>query len=249
MTFVLLTLAGIVAIALITVVAIVLAARRHGPAIAAAQRDLFTQTGLRHPELPTGTIDEQVAFVPRRGSALARRLETRYVKPLADGERLDFHAVVAMEGNTRVRRQHWERTLAAPPRVHLQIADRALSSTGKAVREAVTGAARTWHARYPGPIALGDPELDARFVVFATDAEVARRCVTGPALRGHLLACAEVDVATTPTSIRFDDPADRNLRDARGPREGLDPSPRIRASIPVHLRVEQILAAVRDAVV
>lgn len=251
--FVLYVVLGVVAIAILTVVALVAAARKHGPAIAAAQREFFARTGFRHPERAAGTVEDQVSFVPRRGNALALSLETRYVRPSGAGEPLEFHATATVEGRDRVHRQTWRRALVTPPTVRLQIADRSLSSLGKAVREMVTHSSRTWSALYPGPVPVDDPAFDRRFVVYGTEPEAVRRCLAAPGLRELLLGCAEVDLVVTDREIRFADPSDQNLREARGGTtgrvaKGLNPAPSILASIPVHERITRIIDTTRDAV-
>jgi hypothetical protein len=252
MTALWITLAAIPVIMVITIVAIIVAARRHGPAIVAAQREFFIQTGFQHPERLNQPLEAQVAYVPRRGDLRTMKIETRYVRPLPTGEQILFDATATTEAGKRVHRQAWRLALRQPPTAVLQIADRHLSSTGKAVREHLTGAKRTWRAVYPGPFPTGDAELDARFHFYSPDPDTARRLLARPGLRERLLACEEVDLTVSPGEIAFADPADENMKAARGGTigrmsHGLNAAPSILASIPVHQRVTAILEEVHVA--
>jgi hypothetical protein len=252
MTALWITLAAVPVIAVITVVALVLAARKHAPEILAAQREFFTATGYQHPELPGRPVEEQIQYVPRRMDLATMAMETRYVRPIAPGEQVTFRATATTEAGKRVHRQSWRLTLAQPPTALIQIADRDLSSLGKAVREAVTRSSRTWSAVYSHPVTFGDPALDARFVAYSPNPAAAQRCLATPALRQLLLACEEVDLIVSPTEIALADPADKNLKAARGGTagrvgNGLNPAPSIRASIPVHQRMNQLLEQARAA--
>jgi len=232
----------------LALVAIILAARKHMPEILAAQRTFFEQTHYRHTDLPDRPIDEQVRHVPRSKFGV---IEQRYVKRTPDGDELRFHASTRHEPGKVIRELTWWMPLGTPARIRLQVADRGLASFGKAARELVTRTSRTWKAVYPGPIALDDTELDRRFLVYAPDADAARRCLADPRVRALLLECAEVDLIVTPEEIRFSDPSDKNMRANRDGAvkrlAAMNAAPTIRASIPVHLRIGEIIERVRTA--
>ena len=240
MSIALMIVLGFVGIFVISFVGIILLARRHVPAIMAARRAFFEQTGYRHPGLVAASIEEQVQFVPRM---TLKTREERYVRRLDSDHEVSFLSSSVREPGRIVRRLSWSVPLAHSPAVVLQIADRSLSSFGKTAREALTRSSRTWSPIYP-PVALADAELDARFVAFGPDPEAVKRCVVG--LRELLLACKEVDLIVTPTEIRFSDPSDQNLSAAHGGTTGriaagMNPAPTILSSIPVHQRINEIL--------
>jgi type II secretory pathway pseudopilin PulG len=218
-SFVLVVILGIVAIAVLTVVVLVVVARRHGPEIVAAQQALFAQTGYAdHSPRPTLNSREQ-----------------HYIR--AEPE-LHFRSRWTRDGQGTVQTLAW--WMPRPSPVQVQIADRSLLSLRKAATELVTGSTRSWSQVYPQEVPLGDPELAARFVAFGPDAAAVDRCAR--ALRELLLACPEVDLVATATEIRFSDPRNQNLGDER--KAGLNPAPNIRASIPVHRRIQTILEQV-----
>ncbi|MEO8551105.1 MAG: hypothetical protein ABI678_14065 [Kofleriaceae bacterium] len=227
MMFVLACIGGIFGIAIITVVALVLVARKQGPAIVAARQELFAQTG----------FEEGASAAGGKLGDLA----THYVKPNGT----EFRSTATYEAGKRVHRMAWRMPLAQQPQVVFQLADRKLSSLGKDVKEALTGVKRTWSPMYPGPIELADKSLASRFVAFGPDPAAIEKCLAAPGLRELLLACTEVDLVVTQKEIRFDDPSDRNLSAARGGTTGriqAGIAGSIRASIPVHKRMLEILA-------
>ena len=239
MSFVLWCLAGIFVILMIAFVAIVRVARKQGPEILAARCELFEQTGYVHPDLVNGFATQQAQFVPRRRGKLGET-GSHYLRQIDASHAIEFRSSMTFEAGKRVHRLAWRLPLARRPRVVFQIADRRLSSLGKVAREAFTRTSRTWSPIYPGPLALVDPALSARFVAFGPDAAAVNRCLAVPGLRELLLACAEVDLIVTETEIELADPSDRNIGAARGGTVGrvrIGIAESIRASIPVHRRM------------
>lgn len=245
---------GTLGIVVLTIGYLAWVVRRHGPAITDARRALFTATGYRHPEAPTASVDDALAFVPHRVDLRTGGFATRYVARRSGGEQVVFEQDVRRQGRVRVRRQHWGHTLARPPAVRLQIAERGFLAVGKAARELLTGTARTWQPIYPHAVPLDEPALDRRLVVLTDDAAAAQRLLAAdPGLVAALAALPEVDLRVTDREIRLDDPGDRLLRDAGGAVGGraatlADPSLAIRASIPAHQQMCALLDRVRAAV-
>jgi len=229
MMFVLACVGGIFGIAIITVVALVLVARKQGPEILAARRELFEQTGFVDQAASGGKFGEMATHYVQRDNGV------------------EFRSTATYEAGKRVHRMAWRKPLAQQPVVVFQLADRTLSSLGKGMKEALTATKRTWSPIYPGPIELADAALAKRFVAFGPDPAAIEKCLAAPGLRELLLACAEVDLVVTGSEIRFDDPSDRNMSAARGGTAGriqMGIAGSIRASIPVHKRVLAILAGV-----
>jgi hypothetical protein len=245
--FILWTALGIIGIAVITIVALVIYVRMNGPAILEAQRQFFTQTGYRHPEIPNAPVEEQVKFVPRRvGMADALRKgkrETRYVKPDPAGalEYTSMSITEAVAGGTmRSSSESWRLALGTPARLQLQIADKRLVSKGN-VKDHF-GRTRSWTQRYSSAIELDDAALAGRFAVFGDDAAAIRRVLARPDVRERLLGFAEVDLVVDDGSIVLSDPSGKNRK------AGRIGGPRIVDSIPVHQNVQAMLGAIRDEV-
>ncbi len=130
-----------------------------------------------------------------------------------------------------------------------QIADRSLSSVGKAVREAFSNMTRNWSARFPHQVPqTGNPQFDARFVVLGHDPNaVALLLQQSPALCAQLLQCVEVDFWIDAQACVFSDPLQKNMNAAMGGMVGqmamgFDYGKRLEMSIPVHERMSEIIA-------
>ncbi|HEY4239062.1 MAG TPA: hypothetical protein VGM88_04575 [Kofleriaceae bacterium] len=244
----LITVLTIVGVMLLTVVVLIVSTRRNLPRIMSAQTAFFTETGYRHPEIPGAPIEEQVKFVPKRGNVMAMALEKKYVKPDAAGP-IAFESSSRSEGRNRVQRESWRMTLPRPPAIRFQIAERSLlPSVGKAIGQHLTGRTRSWSQHYPTNVEIDDAAIAKRFAVFGEDPDAVRAVLAQAAIRERLLDCAEVDLVVDGGSILLSDPNGKNLAAGRTQRRGLDPSPTIRASIPVHRKIHAMLGAVRDAI-
>jgi hypothetical protein len=150
-----------------------------------------------------------------------------------------------MEGSTQVSSQSWTLTLASPSPVELQLVERKRLGAGQALRNLVSPTSLHVSTSFPGPAPLGDPDLDARFLLFSPNPGVAAQMLRHPALKADLLACAEVLLTVTRQVASFGDPTDANLwaaYEAAGhSRFAMNPAPMILSGIPVHQRIERIL--------
>jgi hypothetical protein len=240
------TVLGVFVIAVLTCVYLVIKVRRNLPQMMEAQKQFFTLTGYRHPEIPNAPIDEQVRFYPRRVSmadALTKgRLETRYVKPDPTGA-LEYSRESFSErsaaGIAKIHRESWRLALGTPPKLGLQIAEKKIVKQRNIERR---GNTRTWTLLYETPIELDDAVMSDRFAVYGTDAIAIRRVLARPDIRERLLACAEVDLLVDGRSIVFSDPSGKNIKAGRMGNSS------ILESIPVHQRVQAMLGALRDEV-
>lgn len=153
-----------------------------------------------------------------------------------------------MEGSKQVSSQSWTLTLAAPPPVEMQLVERRRLGGGQTLRNLVGPTSFHVSVGYPGPVATGDADLDARFALFSPNPDAATQVLRNPALKADLLACKEVLLTVTRQTASFGDPTDANLwaaYDAAGlSRFSANPAPMIEAAIPVHQRIGRILAAV-----
>lgn len=247
-------LLGAVVIALVTVVGIVLYARKHGAALLDARRELFTTLGYRHADKPDAPLEEQLR-IPPKVDLRARAVEEYLVKGVGSDAIITFYSRTHHQGSVRVSTLDWTYRSPTPPRLRFQIADRAIAGgLGKAAYEALSRTERVWRPAYPREISLGNPEWDRRFLVLAEDDAAAGAALRGPdgaALFQALGALAEVDLLVAPDRITLADPSDANRKAARGGLSGrltMSLPDQLRASIPVHqVAFDALLAAARVA--
>lgn len=224
-----------------------------GPAF----RTFFERTGYRYAELPPETpMDQQIAH----GEALARRLSADMRKGgyqthmVRDFHGLPIHWKTWTKSNDKGWSMgcSWTMPLAAPASARVQIADKSLSSVGKAVKEMFSNSERVWEPVYPNEVETGDAELDKRFRFLAEDPAAVARVLAAPGLRELLLGCVEVDLTVHPQEIVFADPTQKNLRAGLGGTLGqmaiaTDMQKQMELSIPVHERLAELLAVTARA--
>jgi hypothetical protein len=219
-------------------------------ALGPAMHAYFLKSGFRYPDLPPEPVEAHVHKAMTEANA----------PPPADGNRViqyvrNFHGMPILFEQAYLRTEtgnsisaSWSTALRAPPRIPFHIADRSLSSMGKAVREAFSNMTRTWEPRFPQPVQTGIPQIDARFVVFGFDPNAVRALFSqNPALCQLLLQCVEVDLWIDASSCRFADPLQKNMNAAMGGMVGsmalgFDYGKRMEMSIPVHERMSELLA-------
>ncbi len=99
-----------------------------------------------------------------------------------------------------------------------------------------------WKQLFPGPVPLGNAELDARFVAFTDHPPALAAMASDPELVRLLQSCPELDLCLTPTAVVFGDPALVNLGGlmsaASIPR---GPDQMHQESIAAHLHVQRVL--------
>jgi hypothetical protein len=152
---------------------------------------------------------------------------------------------VRAEGSSQVTVQAWH--LAARPAVSFQVIEKSLVGAGRALLNLVGPISRTLTVKFPGPHATGDAELDARFVLFATDAGAAAGVVRRTEVKAALLELRDVSLLADEQGVSFGDPSDSNVYAVGASRTDVSPVPSIRAAITVHQRVERLLTAVTTA--
>ncbi|MDB4944111.1 MAG: hypothetical protein JWP97_3645 [Labilithrix sp.] len=214
-----------------------------------AMHDYFTKSGFRYPDM-----------APEPVEAHTQRAIAEMQAPPTPGEKIvqyvrNFHGVAILFKQAYTRTENgnaisvsWSTPLRQPPRVPFQVADRSLSSVGKAVREAFSNMTRNWSARFPHQVQTGNPQFDARFVVYGHDPNaVAMLLQQNPALCAQLLQCVEVDFYVDAQACVFSDPLQKNMNAAMGGMVGqmamgFDYAKRMELTIPVHDRVCEIIA-------
>lgn len=142
----------------------------------------------------------------------------------------------------------WSAMLMQAPRIPFHIADKSLSSLGKAFREAFSNTTRVWSPKHPQPVQTGIPQIDGRFVVFGQDPNAVRWMFQqNPALVSAILQCTEVDLWVDAREAFFADPMQKNMTAAMGGMVGqmamgFDYAKRMDMSLPVHDRMSELLA-------
>jgi hypothetical protein len=137
--------------------------------------------------------------------------------------------------------------------VRLQVAERSLTGTAKAIKEAFGNSERHWQQLYPLQVESGSPEVDRRFLIFGEHAPSTLEVLRTPGLFELLLGCAEVDLVVHSDRIVLADPTQKNMIAGMGGQIGnmalgADMMKRMELTIPVHDRMAQILALLASAV-
>lgn len=208
----------------------------------------FEQTGYRNPDMPQAPLPAQAEAMAQRYRAMFAQggdMVIRYVRDM-NGLLLEHHMSHVRTAQGSTLRAGWSLSLPRPPRVGWHVAERRFGSVGLAVREAFTNVETVWSPAFPQRVESGDPELDARFQMYATHPDALRHVAANPALKAMLLACAEVDLRVLADRVTFDDPTQRNLQAGMGGAlgamaAGYDTATLMQATIPVHTRVCDLL--------
>jgi hypothetical protein len=172
-------------------------------------------------------------------------------RALPEGQ-LVFHCAKRSEGNSMVTTQSWWLTSPAAPRASFRLVSRNLVSASQTIANFFGPHAIKVARPYPGPHSLGDPNLDARFALYADDAAAARAVLLQPQVSQALASFTSVVLDVGPDGIMFADPADANLwaaYDAAGlSRFSANAAPMIDVAARVHLAVHGLLSATARAV-
>lgn len=213
-----------------------------------AMQSFFDRTGFRYADMPPEPSFQHVqrAMHEAQTTMMGGRA-THYVRNFHG---IPIHHVTSYQStdNGYSMSCRWSADLQGPPRIPFHVADRSLSSVGKAVREVFSNVERVWAPRFPQQVTTGIPQIDQRMVVFGNDpAAVQWMFQNNPALVQALLQCTEVDVWVDAREAVFADPFQKNMMAAMGGTVGqmaigFDIAKRMDLSIPVHERISELLA-------
>jgi hypothetical protein len=214
-----------------------------------ATRMFLERTGYRYADI----LAQPLAAHIHHGEQLMRRGSKGYrVHLVRDFHGMAIHnvATYSVAGSESSMAYTWSLPLAHPLRYQLQVADKNLRGLGKNVKELFSNHERVWSQRYPHRVTTGDRELDARFNIYSDQPEAALPALH--ALGPLLLSCVAVDLVTTPSSITFSDPTQRNVASAMGGVFGAmmiggDAAKHLELQIPVHDLIAKILATTHQA--
>jgi hypothetical protein len=219
-----------------------------GPAL----RDFFQRTGYRYADMPPEPLEPHIqrgTYEMQAGNAGT----THYVRNF-HGLPIHFQQAYQATPNGYSISCSWWAELPRPPAVPFQVADRGLSSIGKAVYEAFSNMTRTWSPLHPVEVTTGMPPIDQRFRVFGRDAaSVAAIFQRDAALVAALGQQVEVDLWIDDRRAVFSDPMQKNMNAGMGGTVGsmaigFDMAKRFEISMAVHDRIAELLAlAVRAA--
>jgi hypothetical protein len=172
-------------------------------------------------------------------SALTPKASSARRKTTPEGILTHYFSVYSEPGAT-VTMQTWE--LASPqPRTAFQLVEKKLVSTTRAFLNLVGPFKRTLAVIYPGPVPLGDADLDSRFALYSKEAGTATAIVRQPELRQELLALTSVTLLVDESGAIFCDPTDANVWAWGASRTDVNPAPAVRSAIKVHMAVERLL--------
>lgn len=215
--------------------------RRTAAQLGPAMRSFLERTGYRHVQLGNAPIEQHVAHYEAAMRDMAKGFQLHLVRNVHGAA---IHHVQTGHVTQRgwATSTSWSLPLVRQPSVVFQIADRSLSGFGKMAKEALSNHHRSWSARFPHQVAIGDSELDQRFLCFVAEPIAARRIGETPGLKQLLLACPEVDLVAGEREVVFSDPAGKNL-DHSAP----SLAARMDAQVPVHDRIAELLLAAARA--
>lgn len=205
----------------------------------------FEQTGYRNPDMPQAPLPVQAEAAAQRYRAMFAQgggdTVIRYVRDM-NGLAVHHHMAYTRTPTGMSMRAGWELLLPRPPRLGWHIAETRFGSVGLAVKEAFTNVETVWSPAYPHRVTSGDPEVDARFQMYADHPDTLRHVIAQPGMKAMLLACAEVDLRVLPDRVSFSDPLQRNLQAGMGGAmgamaAGYDTTTLMQATIPVHTRI------------
>lgn len=208
----------------------------------------FEQTGYRNPDMPTAPLPAQAAACAAKYRAMFANPGDTVIEYVRDmnGLLLRHHMSYVRDERGASLRAGWSLRLPRPPRFGWHIAEKRFGSVGLAVKEAFTNVETVWQPAYATRVSSGDPEIDARFQLYADHPDIVRHVLAQPGMKPMLLACAEVDLRVLPDRVDFSDPLQRNLQAGMGGAlgamaAGYDTHTMLQATIPVHARICDLL--------
>lgn len=213
-----------------------------GPAL----RDFFQRTGYRYADMPPEPFEAHMQRATHEMHA-GNNGTTHYVRGF-HGIPIHFQQAYQHTGSGYSMSCSWSAELPRPPAIPFHIADRSLSSVGKAVYEAFSNMTRQWSPKHPQEAVTGIPEVDQRFRVMGRDANAVRALFQrDPALVAAILQQVEVDLWVDERRIVFADPMQKNMNAEMGGTVGsmaigFDMTKRLALSMAVHDRIAELLA-------
>ncbi|CAN5666486.1 hypothetical protein BH09MYX1_BH09MYX1_50630 [soil metagenome] len=223
-------------------------------AVGPAMHDFFQRTGFRYPDMPPEPIAAHVQRATFEAQSPAGSRAIHYVR--------NFHGITIHHHQAFMQTDagysvscSWSAELPRPPAIPFQVADKSLSSVGKAVLEAFSNSTRQWSPRHAHDVMTGVPNLDQRFRILGRDPNAVRALFQrDPALAAALLQQVEVDLWVDDQRAVFSDPSQKNMNAGMGGTVGqmamgFDIAKRMDLSVGVHERISELLAlAVRAAI-
>lgn len=220
-----------------------------GPAL----RDFFQRTGYRFADMPPEPFEAHIQRATHEMQA-GNAGNTHYVRNF-HGIPIHFQQAFQNTANGYSMSCSWSAELPRPPAIPFHVADRSLSSVGKAVYEAFSNMTREWTPKHPQDVVTGIPNLDQRFKVMGRDANAVRALFQrDPALVAAILQQVEVDLWVDERRVVFADPMQKNMNAGMGGTVGsmaigFDMVKRLELSMAVHDRIAELLAlSVRAAI-
>jgi hypothetical protein len=202
------------------------------------------QTGYRNPDMLQHPLAAQAEALAERFRASG----TNAVSYVRDMNGLTLHHYMNYVRHAKGMSMSvvWEIVLPRPPRMGWHIAEKRFGSMGLAVKEVFTKIETVWSAAYPNRVESGDPELDARFQIYASHPDALRQVLAQSGLKQLLLGCVEVDLRVLPDRVTLSDPLQRNLQASMGGAigamaAGYDMNTMMQATIPMHTRIADLL--------
>ncbi len=211
-----------------------------------AFREFFEQTGFRVVGAEGADLSQHADLALRALGQEGGEQGQEWVRDCAGVEVRHFFRR-KQQNNTNFYWCRWSARLPGAPRIGLQVIERSLVGTLSKVDNFIENKSYEWQQQFPQRIALADPELDKRFLVFGNDAALVMTALQANGVRESLLACAQVDLTVDAEGVVFSDPFRKNVLAALGGGTGLmmigyDPRAMTQMILPVHDRVSWLAA-------
>lgn len=216
-----------------------------------AFRDFLQQTGFRVVGAEQQDLSQQAELALRAIGQEGGPTGQEWVRDCGGVEVRHFFRRVEKNGTTYYWCR-WSSRSSHGPRVLLQVIERSAVGTLAKLDQLVESRQYDWKQELPHSVALADPELTRRFLVFANDPAWVAQLLQRPGVRDALLACKHVDLDVKPDGVRLADPFRVNLLAALGGGAGMlmagyDPRAITQAIQPVHERSCWLVATLSRA--
>jgi hypothetical protein len=217
--------------------------------MAAMMATLLRETGFRVSSIVQAPLEEHVRVAAETFITFGGPKGMEWVRDCGGVSVRHFQRCEA-EGNRIYYACQWYTRLERAPRVPLQIVDRRLIGVMEGVNNFMDNRSYAWERRYPQQVAIGDRELDARFLFFGHDPKAVRAAVSASGLRELLLGAKQIDLWIDQSTVTVTDPFRENFKAAAGGATGImlsDPKTILAATIGVHERMSRIVATLARA--
>jgi hypothetical protein len=216
-----------------------------------AFREFLEQTGFRVVGAQQADLGEQARLALTAIGQEGGTTGQEWVRDCGGVEVRHFFKRVQQNG-TNYYWCRWSSKLAHQPRILLQVVERRLVGAMAKIDNFVESKSYEWQQELPHRVTLADPELERRFLVYASEPAAAAQVLQSQGVKDMLLASKHVDLDVTADGVKLSDPFRDNIMAALGGGVGLmmsgyDPKSMTQAIQTVHERSCWLVATLSRA--